>query len=247
MVAERYPDAVQAWLSGSVVLGGSTSTSDLDITVLRDVGVARRESFTFHGWPVEVFVHTSDTIRWFVAKDLARRRPTMARLVATGIPLLPGPGGEEIRQQCADVLASGPGPVPAVEMDLMRYQLTDQVDDLTTSVAGPVGDAIAVEVWRLTAELLLASEAAWTGGAKWLIREVVAVDVRLGTDFGDRLHGGCTPPSRGTRRRSRFSQGTSWTASEDPCGPASPWMPPTSAGRPLRRTRTRRAEGASRS
>ncbi len=131
-----------------------------------------------------------DTIRWFVAKDLARRKPTMARLVATGIPLLPGPGGEEIRQECADVLASGPGPVSAAEMDLMRYQLTDQVDDLATIDPGPVGDAIAVEVWRLTAELLLASNAAWTGGAKWLIREIAALDTQLGTDFATRLHAG---------------------------------------------------------
>ena len=190
VVAKRYPEAVQAWLSGSVVLGGSTSTSDLDITVLRDVGRARRESLTFQGWPVEMFVHTSDTIRWFVAKDLARRKPTMARLVATGIPLLPGRHGEEIREECAHVLASGPGPVSAAEMDLMRYQLTDQVDDLTNFVPGPVGDAIAVEVWRLTAELLLASNAAWTGGAKWLIREVAALDVRLGSGFADRLHTG---------------------------------------------------------
>lgn len=197
VVAERYPEAVQAWLSGSVVLGGSTSTSDLDITVLRDAGEARRESLTFQGWPVEMFVHTSATIRWFVAKDLARRKPTMARLVATGIPLLPGPAGEELRQECAEVLASGPGPVPDAEMDVMRYHLTDQVDDLATIDSGPVGDAIAVEVWRLTAELLLASRAAWTGGAKWLIREIETLDTQLGTDFATRLHAGLGAALRG--------------------------------------------------
>ncbi len=137
-----------------------------------------------------MFVHTSDTLRWFVAKDLARRNPTMARLVATGIPLLPGPAGEELRQECAEVLASGPGPVPDAEMDLMRYHLTDQVDDLATIDPGPVGDAIAVEVWRLTAELLLASNAAWTGDAKWLIREIETLDTQLGSDFATRLHAG---------------------------------------------------------
>ena len=84
-------------------------------------------------------------------------------------------------------------------MDLLRYQLTDQVDDLADMVTGPVGDAIAVEVWRLTAELLLASDAAWTGGAKWLIREVAALDVRLGTDFADRLHTGLHAALAGNR------------------------------------------------
>ncbi len=196
-MAERYPDAVQAWLSGSVVLGGATRTSDLDITVLREVGRARRESLTFQGWPVEVFAHTPDTIRWFVAKDLARRKPTMARLVATGIPLLPGAGGEEIRRECAHVLAAGPGPVSGSEMDLMRYQLTDQVDDLVTIDPGPVGDAIAVEVWRLTADVLLASNTSWTGGAKWLIREIAALDTKLGTDYATRLHAGLHGALRG--------------------------------------------------
>jgi hypothetical protein len=237
VVAERYPEAVQAWLSGSVVLGGSTSTSDLDITVLRDAGEARRESLTFQGWPVEMFIHTSDTIRWFVGKDLARRKPTMARLVATGIPLLPGTAGEELRQACAEVLGVGPGPVPDAEMDLMRYHLTDQVDDLATIDPGPVGDAIAVEVWRLTAELLLASHAAWTGGAKWLIREIGTLDTQLGTDFATRLHAGLSAALGVTRCHCRASRRRHWPTSEDACGPAFRWLQPM-----LRHPRTDRPE-----
>src|SRR4051794_930990 len=58
LVARRFPDAVQAWLSGSVVLGGSTPTSDLDITVLLDRGDPHREALMFEQWPVELFVHT---------------------------------------------------------------------------------------------------------------------------------------------------------------------------------------------
>ncbi len=51
-------------------------------------------------------------------------------------------------------------------------------------------DAIAVEVWRLTSELLLASSGWWEGGGKWLVREVEAYDGAHGTTFSERLHVG---------------------------------------------------------
>ena len=110
LVTERNPDAVQAWLAGSLARGQGTPTSDLDITVLLDEVEVHRETIEYAGWPVELFVHTAASIEFFVAKDLARRHPTMARLVATGIPLL-GDGGAEVRRHCADALERGPGPV----------------------------------------------------------------------------------------------------------------------------------------
>ncbi|NGN91132.1 hypothetical protein G5C66_00045 [Nocardioides sp. KC13] len=56
--------------------------SDLDITVLDATATAHRESLRHLGWPVELFVHTEASIRHFVGRDLANRKPTMARLVA---------------------------------------------------------------------------------------------------------------------------------------------------------------------
>src|SRR5262245_4338366 len=124
LVGERFPDAVQAWLAGSVTIGGATSTSDLDVTVLLDEVVVHRESLTYDGWPVELFVHTEKSVDHFVAADLARRRPTMARLVATGVPLL-GDGGSDVRRRCQDVLDAGPPPVDPADLELYRYGLTD--------------------------------------------------------------------------------------------------------------------------
>lgn len=190
VVAGRFPDAVQAWLSGSVVLGGATATSDLDITVLLEQGEARRESLVHGGWPIELFVHTESSIRHFVVTDRARRRPTMARLVATGIPLLDGFEGRDLQQECAAVVAAGPGPVSAEKMDLARYMLTDQLDDLAGGASAGGRDATVVEVWRLTAELLLAASGRWGGGGKWLIREVEEHDRAAGTRFAERLHAG---------------------------------------------------------
>jgi Nucleotidyltransferase domain len=180
LVRERFPDAVQAWLAGSVTTGRATATSDLDITVLLSEVVVHRESLVYDGWPVELFVHTAASVRHFVAKDLARRRPTMARLVATGVPLV-GDGGSDVRRHCQDVLDAGPPPVSVDDLELRCYGLTDLLDDLIGVARDEEATAVAVEVWRQTAELALAAAGAWNGTGKWLVRELRALDERRGT------------------------------------------------------------------
>ena len=190
LVLERYPAAIQAWLAGSVARGQGTATSDLDVTVLLDDGEVHRESLVYAGWPVELFVHTAGSIEHFVAKDLRRRQPTMARLVASGIPLL-GDGdddrGVDVRRQCTAVLERGPGRVPTEDLNLMRYGLTDLLDDLADVGPGPEAGAVAVAVWRATAELAVASADAWNGTGKWLVRELRALDELRGTRLAEAL------------------------------------------------------------
>ena len=188
LVGERFPEAIQAWLGGSVVLGEATATSDLDITVIDESAVVHRESLLFKGWPVELFVHSEASIRHFIADDLARRRPTMARLIARGVELLPGEAGSAIRKHCEQTLEAGPGPLSNDALDAARYALSDLVDDLRGAPPGPVGAAIAVEAWRRTADLVLAVNGHWTGGGKWLARELLALDEVAGTSWATTLH-----------------------------------------------------------
>lgn len=193
VVGRRCPDAVQAWLSGSVVRGTATSTSDLDVMVLLPPGRdadAHRESLVVDGWPVELFVNTERVVRWFLAQEIARRSPNTARIVADGVPLLPGTAGEALQRTAAELLSAGPPPVPPAALARMRYGLTDLLDDLAGSSPGPLRSAVVVSVWRETAELLLAAYARWTGGGKWLVREVQALDAERGSAFAGRLDAG---------------------------------------------------------
>lgn len=180
LVCVHFPNAVQAWLGGSVVMGCATEASDLDITVLDENASVHRESLRYQGWPVELFVHTTPSIRFFVDKDLAQRKPTMARLVADGVPLIAGEGGAAIRLHCVRVLEAGPGPLEPDAIDAARYALSDLIDDLRGGATGPVGAAIAIETWRRTADLVLAAHGCWSGGGKWLMRELLRLDERSG-------------------------------------------------------------------
>jgi hypothetical protein len=51
LVAERFPDATWAILTGSVLGPDRTAGSDLDIVVLREEEPGYRKSLYFRGWP----------------------------------------------------------------------------------------------------------------------------------------------------------------------------------------------------
>ncbi len=126
---------------------------------------------------------------------LARRHPTMARLVATGIPLL-GDGGADVRRHCADALERGPGPVSEADLELMRYGLTDLLDDLAHVRPGPETTATAVGLSRAAAELALAAAATWNGTGKWLARGLESLDERQGTQVAADLDQALRPCPR---------------------------------------------------
>ena len=191
LVEERFPEARAAFLGGSVVLGGATATSDLDVTVVRAEGAVYRESLEYAGWPVELFVHTAGSVRHYVAQDLDRRRPTMARLVSAGAVLLDRDGsGAALVAECAAVVEAGPEPLPDAERDALRYGLTDLLDDLAGGGEPGVRTAVAVSTWQAAAELLLAGAQRWSGTGKWLVRELAAYDADAGTSYAPRLDAG---------------------------------------------------------
>ena len=200
LVAERFPEAQAAWLAGSVVSGTATPTSDLDITVLLAGPPAPfRESLEYDGWPVELFVHSRETVAWWIAKDLERRRPTLVRLISSGVVLLDVDGaGVALAEECGAVLAAGPGPLSDADRDSMRYGLTDLLDDLADSTE-PVDDRSGG-----VRDLGGGGQAA-AGGRRSMVghREVAGpraagYDAAHGTSYALRLHAGLAQPSSET-------------------------------------------------
>jgi hypothetical protein len=192
LVAEQYPDARAAWLGGSVVRGEASPTSDLDITVLLSGPPApMRRSLEYGGWPVELFVHTEDSLEYFRDKDQQRRQPTMMRLVGESIVLLDTDGsGARLQKDCLDEIAAGPRPLTTAELDLLRYTVTNLVDDLADATTGDVRTAVASVLWQDAARLLLTGSRHWSGTGKGLLRELTAYDEAHGTDHARALVAG---------------------------------------------------------
>ena len=174
LVAEAFPNATWAILTGSVLGPERTAGSDLDIVVLHEEEPGYRESRYFRGWPVELFVHTPARLAMFLERELAKRKPSTHRMLAQGVPLLGDPG--DLPARCAQVLAAGPPPLTRAERDRLRYGLTDLLDDHKHAVDVGERAVIAAAVWRESARIALAFAGRWVSDGKWLLRELRELD-----------------------------------------------------------------------
>jgi hypothetical protein len=176
LVRELFPQARWAVLGGSVVTAARTAGSDLDIVVLLpddDPQAPARDSRGWRGWPVELFIHDRKTLDHYMARDMAARRPMLHRMVGDGVAVLDqDPELAEVRDRCRAVLAEGPPPLPADELEWARYSLTDLLDDLVHSTDPGETAVIAADAWQATAQLALNLARHWQGRGKWLVREM---------------------------------------------------------------------------
>ncbi|MEJ3741724.1 nucleotidyltransferase domain-containing protein [Actinomycetes bacterium KLBMP 9797] len=180
LVADLFPQARWALLTGSVLTPRRTPGSDLDVVVLLpdgDPAAPHRDSRYWRGWPVELFVHDAATLAHYLAKDLPGRRPTLHRMIATGV-LLTGDGAHAVhlQEQCAEMLAAGPPPLADDERAAARYGLTDLLDDLTHAWDPGERTVVAATAWTAAAQQALMLGGHWVGGGKWLLRELRDMD-----------------------------------------------------------------------
>ena len=105
----RYPDAAIVLAAGSLVRGEGTAYSDLDsVVVYAELACARRESFTFDGYPVHVFVHDPETLEYFfVEVDRPSGVPALPQMVVEGIEI-PSPNdvSRTLKARAAALIAS---------------------------------------------------------------------------------------------------------------------------------------------
>jgi hypothetical protein len=192
VVAERFPDALAAFLGGGVLSAYRTTTSDLDIVVLLAGPPAPyRESMHWRGWPVELFVHDPASIGRAFARDTARRKANMAKMCTHGVVLADTNGrASQIRARAQEVLAAGPVPLTNAELERRRYGLTDLLDDLAGSKDAGETAVIRWQVFTEAAELALLTAGSWLGGGKWLLRELRAADHDLADGLIEALQDG---------------------------------------------------------
>lgn len=183
LINDRFPEARWALVTGSIMTSQRTSGSDLDIVVrLPDdhPQAPHRESLRWRGRPAELFVHDRATLDHYLTTEVADRKPSLCRMIATGTSLL----GEDaeltaLQAECAALLAAGPAPLSKAEQDRARYGLTDLLDDFDHSADSGEAKVIAHDLWSSTARLALDVASQWRGTGKWLLRELRACDPEL--------------------------------------------------------------------
>ena len=201
-VAAYFPDALAAFVGGSVLTPDRTPTSDLDVVVLLDGPPAPfRGTFRHDGWVVEAFVQTRESLAYFSDRDVERRVPSLLRMCADSRVLVDRAGlAEGIQEEARRRLAAGPPPLDPARRDQLRYVLTDQLDDLAGCRTEDELPHIAGLLLTCAAELALAVGGAWGGTGKGLHRSLVRHDPdlaqRLAAAHRQAVGGGARGPLR---------------------------------------------------
>jgi hypothetical protein len=181
LVRQRFPEALAAFLGGSVLTRARTPMSDLDIVVIRPDGAAvYRETVRHDGWLAELFVNTPTVYHEILDREIAARRSPLLHMVGAGVILVDAGGSAaRLHAEAARALAEGPPAASAEEIEDARYTLSDLDDDLAGATGVDEIAAIATRVYAETGRLALMLARSWLGGGKWLARRLRTTDPDL--------------------------------------------------------------------
>jgi hypothetical protein len=186
LLVERFPAAAIAFLAGSVVRGEQTAASDLDIVVIFErLPNAYRDSLTWKEWPVELFVHDSETLRYFCEVECWRVGvPSLPAMISEGVALpRTNDLSKELKAYANLLLAAGPKPWGEREVNDSRYAITDLVEDMRAPHSLDELHACAARLYPLVADHYLRSRQLWSARGKSILRRVDAVAPEFGSVF----------------------------------------------------------------
>lgn len=178
-VVEMLPAATLALLGGSHARGTATASSDLDVVAIDPTAEwsYRQTAVTAAGIKVEQFVYRDleVLVKWF-ARQVANRHATLFSLFAESIVLVDRDGiAAAVQADARSRMVAGPGPLPDDQRDVVRYHLTDLLDDLVHIDPGEL-PTLAAMAWRQDAEAICHVNDGWVGQGKWLRRYVHILD-----------------------------------------------------------------------
>ncbi|WP_350349407.1 nucleotidyltransferase domain-containing protein [Agromyces sp. G08B096] len=179
--AERFPGATSVIVAGSTARGERTPTSDIDLLLLGDDGFlgdgadSLAATFAHEGEAIEVFAYTPEGFDHWARRGVAEWRPVIVRMLLQGRTLRGDRRLDALRGVWAPIMASGPRPAPH-EIDLLRYAITDLLDDLADTADPLERRIVADTLLQRVAELALVTNHRWLGAGKHLARELRAWD-----------------------------------------------------------------------
>ena len=173
-VASKYSDCQVAFVAGSFNRGEATSTSDIDLIVLfSKVEHASRESLIYQGWPIEVFIHDLETIKYFFNDDAKSGIPSLANMINEGVVIEEKLNySDEVKALAKSVLNHGPPVLSEEERTNFRYSISDLLDDLKDPRTIFEGYAITAKLHGILSFFLFRSRGQWAGAGKHIPRQL---------------------------------------------------------------------------
>lgn len=181
----EQPDIIAAFLAGSVAKGNAGPGSDIDAVLIHHhLPAAVRETHERQGVMVELFLHDPDTLAYFWEADRRQGKPSLARMVANGLPIAGDPALiEELKRQAQAVLDGGPPPLTEEELRTRRYSISDLAADLAQPRSAAEQLAIGSRLYIELADFTVRAAGSWTGSGKGLAKALLRLDPMLASAF----------------------------------------------------------------
>lgn len=182
----RYSDARAVLLSGSVLKGNDTPASDLDIVVIYDkLPNAKRESFVSNGWPIEAFVHDTETIRFFCEEfDLKSFTPVLPTMLIESVCVMGDESvANELRIYADKLISNGPKILSIEEHSNFRYAITDIINDIRYPKEPAELQASGISLYNQVANYFLRSRKLWCAHGKAIPRKLKEADPGWALEF----------------------------------------------------------------
>ena len=184
---ERYPEAQVIFLAGSAARNQTDAFSDLDLLVIFSrLPNAYRESFVFMDWPVEVFVHDFETLKYFFLDDVPSGNPATLRMVTEGIEI-PGasPVSRSIRDLASSILSAGPLPFADDEEQRFRYMISSIITDIKKPRSHEELMAAGVNLYEKVGYYFFRSRGIWGNAGKLLPRTMSQAEPEFARQFNE--------------------------------------------------------------
>ena len=187
-IAERYPAAEAALLSGSRARGEGRPDSDYDLFLLFRAlpEGAWREKSWFEGRAFEAFGHDLGTLTYFCRTMVARSGvPSVPEMVADGIALI-GEGGAALasaRNLAARTLAAGPPPLDPAMKRTRLSALTELRETLASCPPGPALTSVGAALYPVLADFTLRAAGTWSASVKRMPAALAELDPAFGERF----------------------------------------------------------------
>ena len=180
-VSTHFPECEIALLSGSVVRGEETPSSDLDIIIIDSVSF--RKSYLFFDWPIEAFVHNKESLDYTFFIEKHHGIPIVTRMCAEGVIIKGDEAANDLIKKGKENLLDGPSELSQKKLDEARYTISDLIIDFEGS------EVEEEDIYTVTAltdclhRFILRANQMWTGEGKWMYRSLRKYDEAIAERF----------------------------------------------------------------
>jgi RimJ/RimL family protein N-acetyltransferase len=186
LIQERYPNAKAVFWAGSVSQNQGTRASDLDLVIVFDIiPNAYREAFIYDEWPIDVFVHDTDTLRYFFEESrVGQGISGTISMILNGQEITePNAFSENIKTLAKKGLKAGPAVWDKKKIDKERFLITDVFDDIKCPASRAEQIASAAWLFEALGQFYFRSQNKWCASGKSIVRYLKNDNPELALEF----------------------------------------------------------------